>query len=434
MLDKGFRPSEESPTATGAVNLTGKNWPGLQDETFRGALAPYTAVTSYFVSVDGDDFNPGTETGPWRTLKHSISQLQPGDMLYVRGGKYRESNIKINQKGTEEKPIVIRNYPKESPILDMNFEEFTKVPNNEWELVDPEKHIYRSTQIYPASTGNYLNGKFESDGQIYSLNIYEQFESFASNNEYVTADGIRYVGPGLYWNSTENRFYVRLQPPSADAVLKKVTLLNSTDPRSNRLFIGSERYGIVFRNDAQHIHIEGIDIANFHTPIRIFSGEFISCRNMKINAGRYAFLIESDVHDLRIDEVKMNLFLPYWIACTDIWGATRIANSLRLIGIQISGAAHHIEVVNSEFNGVYDGIVTASTIGAHDLQINSNVFTVINEAVRLGSSTHEVEFAYNIVHGSGPSHHGSGSSKFPGTKYIHHNIFDTKKARTLWPT
>ena len=39
-LDDQLRPSPTGPAASGAVDLSGKGWPGLTGETFRGALAP----------------------------------------------------------------------------------------------------------------------------------------------------------------------------------------------------------------------------------------------------------------------------------------------------------------------------------------------------------------------------------------------------------
>jgi hypothetical protein len=39
-LDAGYFPDPNGPAASGAVDLSGKNWPGLAGEVFRGALAP----------------------------------------------------------------------------------------------------------------------------------------------------------------------------------------------------------------------------------------------------------------------------------------------------------------------------------------------------------------------------------------------------------
>src|SRR5713226_7489183 len=38
----------------------------------------------------GNDTFPGSERGPWRTIKHAFKQLKAGDTLYLRAGVYRE--------------------------------------------------------------------------------------------------------------------------------------------------------------------------------------------------------------------------------------------------------------------------------------------------------------------------------------------------------
>ena len=41
-----------------------------------------------FISVTGDDANPGTEAAPWRTWSHALGQLSPGDTLVAMPGVY----------------------------------------------------------------------------------------------------------------------------------------------------------------------------------------------------------------------------------------------------------------------------------------------------------------------------------------------------------
>jgi hypothetical protein len=94
---------------------------------------------SYFVSPTGDNNNPGTYTLPWKTIGYALcggnyncgcttvnpNTISAGDTLYLRSGLYDVSAEIANNKplhfkntGTEEQPIVIRNYPGEIPIID----------------------------------------------------------------------------------------------------------------------------------------------------------------------------------------------------------------------------------------------------------------------------------------------------------------------------
>ncbi len=72
-----------------------------------------------FVSLEGDDSNPGTETAPLGTLAYALCNLVPGQTLNIAPGEYKESII-MGAFGDNESPIVIRSNPKEEnrPVLE----------------------------------------------------------------------------------------------------------------------------------------------------------------------------------------------------------------------------------------------------------------------------------------------------------------------------
>src|SRR5688572_27325640 len=47
----------------------------------------------------GDDAQAGSEAQPWKTLRHALRQLKPGDTLYLRGGTYYERPA-LSRSGT----------------------------------------------------------------------------------------------------------------------------------------------------------------------------------------------------------------------------------------------------------------------------------------------------------------------------------------------
>ncbi len=67
-----------------------------------------------YAATNGADNNPGTVTQPWKTVQFAINQLNPGDLLYIRGGTYRERLLIDQKRGTVTSPIIIANYPAES--------------------------------------------------------------------------------------------------------------------------------------------------------------------------------------------------------------------------------------------------------------------------------------------------------------------------------
>jgi hypothetical protein len=54
------------------------------------ALASPLAATEYHVAVTGNDDQRGTKTAPLRTIQHAAELAQPGDVITVHAGTYRE--------------------------------------------------------------------------------------------------------------------------------------------------------------------------------------------------------------------------------------------------------------------------------------------------------------------------------------------------------
>ena len=73
-----------------------------------------------YVSPDGSDVTDakGTKRDPWRTLRYALPQLNPGQLLYVREGTYREElrRLVLNQ-GLADERIVVQAYPGERVLV-----------------------------------------------------------------------------------------------------------------------------------------------------------------------------------------------------------------------------------------------------------------------------------------------------------------------------
>jgi alpha-N-arabinofuranosidase len=55
-----------------------------------GALAAGIQAAEFHVALSGRDANPGTEAAPFRTIQHAAGLAQPGDVITVHAGVYRE--------------------------------------------------------------------------------------------------------------------------------------------------------------------------------------------------------------------------------------------------------------------------------------------------------------------------------------------------------
>ena len=53
-------------------------------------VAPVVGAAEYHVAIKGSDANAGTTKLPFRTIQHAADLAQPGDVITVHAGIYRE--------------------------------------------------------------------------------------------------------------------------------------------------------------------------------------------------------------------------------------------------------------------------------------------------------------------------------------------------------
>ena len=76
----------------------------------------YRDRDDHYVATNGDDANPGTQSSPWKTIQFAIDHVEPGDIIYVRGGIYNES-VALHQPGLAGSPITLTAYGDESVTI-----------------------------------------------------------------------------------------------------------------------------------------------------------------------------------------------------------------------------------------------------------------------------------------------------------------------------
>lgn len=62
---------------------------------------------TYYVSPNGDDFNPGTEDQPWQTIQKAADSMTAGGSVIVLPGEY-EGRVQITTSGSPGSPITYR--------------------------------------------------------------------------------------------------------------------------------------------------------------------------------------------------------------------------------------------------------------------------------------------------------------------------------------
>ena len=375
-----------------------------------------------FVSPEGDDAGEGNLVHPWRTLEHAVDQLRPGDTLFLRGGTYRERGVAISARGGPGAPITIVNFAGEEVVIDGSFPEFQTPHNDEWTLVAAETGLWRSKRRYGSGT---FFGKMEVAGKLYALNVYRDFGAIATRETTWREDGHYYLGPGLHWSREDGHIYVRLQPPDPQAIHGRVfPIPEIADPRRNKLFIGNHLRGL-WLDGTRHLVLKGLAIKHFLRPLDVRLGALLSLIDLEIVPGRTGVLIGKYVRNVGLHGLTVDAGFPAWVSWRDVKSGPRVAAHLKLTGVIVRSEVDCISITHSRFLDVFDGITAVGN--PERLSVRHNEFDrVIDDALQLGTAAAHVEFAYNLVFGPGPSHHGSGPSRAPGTKYIHHNVIDAR--------
>lgn len=82
------------------------------------APAPIPVISqAYFVAMNGNDNNPGSEAQPWRTITKAANTAVAGNTVYVKAGTYNEQ-LKIANSGAKDKYITFTAYPGHVVTID----------------------------------------------------------------------------------------------------------------------------------------------------------------------------------------------------------------------------------------------------------------------------------------------------------------------------
>jgi len=81
-------------------------------------LSGFCIGSTYFVSSNGNDSNPGTVTNPFLTIQKAADTMIAGDICYIRQGSYHETIIMDDNDGSDGSTIIFSAYDGERVVLD----------------------------------------------------------------------------------------------------------------------------------------------------------------------------------------------------------------------------------------------------------------------------------------------------------------------------
>jgi hypothetical protein len=259
------------------------------------AQRPLGKGPAFFLDpLQGKDDGTGAEKSPWRTFKHALAQVNPGDTLYLRGGVYREP-IYCAVAGKPDAPITICAYPGERAILDGGIAEFFDEPARAW-VPHKMPDEYQSAKAYKNIRD--VVGLF-GDSHV-ALQTYWHVMDLRAKSELWTDDPEKklmvlpvYCGPGLWYDRDTGHIHVRL----AHTHLKTPGLPNyrgETDPRKLPLVIAPFKSVPLFVDMAKHVRFQDLVIrGGGHDCVVLQMGIDIEFDNVTIFAGTYGLRARS---------------------------------------------------------------------------------------------------------------------------------------------
>ena len=134
-------------------------------------LATAVQATTFHVAVGGNDAGPGTDAAPFRTIQHAADLAQPGDIITVHAGIYRE-RVSPPRGGTSDSRLVVYQAATGETAVITGSEEvkhWVKVRENVWKTTLPNSFFGAFNPYSDLIRGDWFNplGRQHHTGAVY---------------------------------------------------------------------------------------------------------------------------------------------------------------------------------------------------------------------------------------------------------------------------
>ena len=400
---------------------------------------------------NGNDANAGTENRPWRTIGHGVRQIRAGQTLVLRGGVYHE-HLRVESRGTAEKPVTIRSASGEVAIIDGGLPEFFSNPDKAWESIGNGE--YRSRNAFPdlpvRKDGSNLLGNF-ADSMV-PLHGYRFDTDLRSDNHlFQKLEGPKtlrgtglYCGPGVFLNPDDKRIHIRLAHTRQPSIGKKNNYQGETDPRRLRLVIAGAGQSAVELNQASHVILQDLVVRGARdATINVKDCANITLDNVTSYGGSSALRVESTSGLRCVNSAFRGIAAPW------LW---RWSLKYRSIEARIVSASswnpparpnRDFEFVQCEFTDCVDGVFVGSVDGVevhHCLldNVSDDGFFITCRTAYDGTTTGRssfhhnrisrvlTAFAFGVGHGRQKTLNAAGDKQLGEEVQIYENVFDLR--------
>jgi alpha-N-arabinofuranosidase len=135
------------------------------------ALTISARATEFHVTTGGNDAHPGTQAAPFRTIQHAADRAQPGDVITVHHGIYRERITPPRGGESDSKRIVYRAAPGETVEIRGSevVKGWVKVQGDVWKATLPDAFFGRFNPYADLIHGDWFEpkGRAHHTGAVY---------------------------------------------------------------------------------------------------------------------------------------------------------------------------------------------------------------------------------------------------------------------------
>jgi len=135
------------------------------------SLSAALQARTFYVAFNGNDANPDSDEAPFRTIQHAADLAQPGDVITVHEGIYRERISPPRGGASEVRRIVYQAAPGEKPVITGSepVKNWVKVQEDVWKATIPNSFFGKFNPYSDLIHGDWFNplGRRHHTGAVY---------------------------------------------------------------------------------------------------------------------------------------------------------------------------------------------------------------------------------------------------------------------------
>ena len=373
-------------------------------------------------STKGNDANAGSKAKPWRSINHSLHQLNPGDTLCLRGGTFYE-HVVMPVSGTTNAPITIRSFPNELAVIDGGLREFFETPAKAWQpFAGGAQGEFVSTKTYPQFNARPIVHAFPAAGWEPFFGKEDERpvvlghfgDSMVPLHGYRTVGDLRdhsmlwdvankfdktssvYCGPGVWFNRKTGRIHARLAHTQL-AGLGERSYRGETDPRKIPLCISGPYGADVLRlNGVKNIVVQDIVLrgASGSPLVNLYGSENITLDGLTLYGGAPGLLAKASSKIKILNTAFRGLAAPWSSRASMKYRGTP---SYQIITQRNKPQSADWEIAHCEFTDDHDGVWLRYV---NNLRFHHNLVDRFNDdGIEVGARKrdHELYIYQNLI-------------------------------------